>query len=168
MRIQWGKRKLLPRVMCAIQDDDSHVTWHLCAWERTCDTASVCRSKGYTYYRSEMTSWVGLKQIEKTPLSIMFTLCDVGCRYSCAFRIAIENNDPVAQTPNMFSDGRWVRATEFRLLSRMPESLFVGHYLATTKVSNKEQQILCTRETCLGSALRDHFSDNHEDKTSVD
>ena len=65
--------------------------------------------------------------------------------------------DPVAQTPNMFSDGRWVRATEFRLLSRMPESLFVGHYLATTKVSNKEQQILCTRETCLGSTLWDHF-----------
>ena len=68
-----------------------------------------------------------------------------------------ERHDPVAQTPNMFSDGRWVRATEFRLLSRMPESLFVGHYLATTKVSNKEQQILCTRETCLGSTLRDRI-----------
>ena len=103
-------------------------------------------------------------QIEKTLLSIMFTLFDIGCRCSFAFLFAAQN-DPVAQTPNMFSDGRWVRATEFRLLSRMPESLFVGHYLATTKVSNKEQQILCTRETCLGSTLRDHLLNTQKMQT---
>ena len=95
MRIQWGKRKQLPRVMCAIQDHDSHVTWHPCAWERTCDMASVCRSKGYTYYRSEMTSWTVLKQIEKTPLSIMFTLFDIGCRCSFAFLTATEKRQEI-------------------------------------------------------------------------